>query len=191
MTYRENPELQSLLDAVEQKYGKPIISTNDFNTLSAVVRFEGRETLSPSTLKRLWGYVSHETTPRKGTLDVLSRFVGCKDFNDFRLSLLGKCTDSSCFLDTSYLAADDIEDGRVLSIGWEPNRLVKLRKLGGELFEVVENNNSKLKEGDRLMCSCYFKGLPLIVPSVHRGRETLPSYIAGKATGLNVIKLDS
>ncbi|MBQ6082397.1 MAG: hypothetical protein IJK91_07965 [Bacteroidales bacterium] len=190
MNYKRVPELQSLLDAVEKKYGAPLLSTNDFNVLSALLKFEGRETLSASTLKRLWHYVSQETTPRKATLDVLARFVGYKDFRDYRLSLLGEATESSGLLDAYTLPAEDIADGGIVIIGWEPNRLVRLRKAGDDQFEVVESLNSKLREGDRLQCSFFFKGLPLVVPWVERGGQRLPSYIAGKAKGLNLVKTD-
>ena len=182
--------MQSLLDAVEKKYGAPLLSTNDFNVLSALLKFEGRETLSASTLKRLWRYVSQETTPRKATLDVLARFVGYKDFRDYRLSLLGEATESSEFLETFTLAAEDVADGQTVVLGWEPNRLVKVVKISDDLFEVSENNNSKLREGDRFQCSFFFKGLPLVIPYVERNGQRLPSYIAGKAKGLNLVKTD-
>ena len=190
MNYKRVPELQCLLDAVEKKYGAPLLSTNDFNILSALLKFEGRESLSASTLKRLWHYVSQEVTPRKATLDVLSRFVGYKDFRNFRLALLGDESESSEFLDTYTLSADDVADGGIVVIGWEPNRIVRLRKVGKDLFEVVESLNSKLIEGDRINCSFFFKGLPLVVPSVMRGGAQLPSYIAGKAKGLNLVKIE-
>lgn len=190
MYYKQVPELQSLLSAVEKKYGAPMRSTNDFNVLSAILKFEGRESLSSSTLKRLWNYVSQETTPRKATLDVLARFVGFKDFKDYRLSQLGAITDSSAFIDTTILSADDVEPNGVVTIGWEPNRIVRLSKVGDSLFEVQESINSKLHKGDLLQCSCFFKGLPLIIPSVKRGEERLPSFIAGKANGLNLLKAE-
>jgi hypothetical protein len=190
MSYKQVPELQSLLDAVEKKYGAPLQSTNDFNVLSALLRFEGRETLSASTLKRLWGYVSQQTTPRKATLDVLARFVGCRDFRDYRLSLLGSISESSEFLDSSILAAEDIQDGGTVMIGWEPDRILKLRKVGDDLFEIIESINSKLCKGDRFQCPFFFKGLPLVVPAVERGGQRLPSYIAGKAGGLNLVKAE-
>ena len=190
MSYKQVPELQGLLDAVEKKYGAPLQSTNDFNVLSALLRFEGRETLSASTLKRLWGYVSQQTTPRKATLDVLARFIGFKDFKDYRLSLLGSISESSEFLDSSILAAEDIQDGGTVVIGWEPDRILKLHKVGGDLFEVIESINSKLCEGDSFQCPFFFKGLPLVVPEVERGGQRLPSYIAGKAGGLNLVKTE-
>ena len=191
MNYKQVPELQSLLDAVEKKFGTPLRSTNDFNVLSAVLQIEGGDALSASTLKRLWHYVSQETTPRRATLDVLSRFVGFKDFKDFRLSKLGEVNDSSAYLDNDIISADEVEDSRTLTIGWEPDRVVKLRKIGDNLFEVAESLNSKLQNGDRLQCSCFFKGLPLVVPFVERGGSRMPSYIAGKKGGLNVLRLDS
>ena len=152
------PELQSLLDAVEKKYGRPIVAHNDFNTLSVVLDHECHEILSSSTLKRLWGYVSLRTTPRKSTLD---------------------------------LSADMIPENGSLRIGWEPNRLLRIRRTGINRFEVIESHNSKLKVGDQFETSCFFKGLPLILPTVYRNGEKLPSYIAGKEKGLNLLQAES
>ena len=185
------PELQSLLDAVEKKYGRPIVAHNDFNTLSVVLDHECHEILSSSKLKRLWGYVSLRTTPRKSTLDILSKYVGYKNFSDFRTSRLGKLDDTSGYLETSYLPADEIPDGGILRIGWEPDRLLLIRRVGPILFEVVESHNSKLKAGDRFETSCFFKGLPLILPRIIRDGENLPSYIAGKEKGLNLLQVES
>lgn len=184
------PELQTLLDEVEKKYGRPIATSKDFNTLSVVLDHECHEVLSSATLKRLWGYVTLRTTPRKSTLDILSKFIGFNDFSDFRVTLLGKADDTSGYLDTTYLAAEDIPVGAVLRIGWEPNRLVRLRNTGAGWFEVIENHNSKLREGDRFETSCFFKELPLVLPFILRGEETLPSYIAGKRRGLNLIAVE-
>lgn len=185
------PELQSLLDAVEKKYGRPIVAHNDFNTLSVVLDHECHEILSSSTLKRLWGYVSLRTTPRKSTLDILSKYAGYKDFSDFRTSQHGKLDDTSGYLETSYLSADDVPENGILRIGWEPGRVLLLRRIGPILFEVVESHNSKLKAGDRFETSCFFKGLPLILATVYRDGEKLPSFIAGKEKGLNLLQVES
>ena len=184
------PELQTLLDAVEKRYGRPIAASKDFNTLSVILDHECHEVLSSATLKRLWGYVSLRTTPRKSTLDILSKYVGYKDFSDFRIALLGKAGDTSGYLDATFLAAEDVPDDGILRIGWEPNRLVRLRKTGRSRFEVIESHNSKLREGDLFEVSCFFKGLPLVVPSVIRDGQFLPSYIAGKSKGLNLISVE-
>ena len=188
MENKEIPELQMLLRAVEEKYGRPLRSTNDFNALSAIISYECREVLSASTLKRLWGYVSLRTTPRGSTLDILARFVGYRDFADFRMTLYGKEDNTSGYLETTCVLASDIPEAGELTLGWAPNRLVRLRKVGPERFEVLSSLHAKLQQGDRFDCSCFFLGLPLVLPSVERAGQTLPSYIAGKAGGLNLVR---
>ena len=70
------PELTFLLAEVEKKYNRRIATTTDFESLSVVIEHTTGELLSSSTLKRLWGYVSLNPTPRISTLDILSRFTG-------------------------------------------------------------------------------------------------------------------
>lgn len=191
MESRIIPELQALLEEVEKEYGRPVRTSKDFYILAALIEYQCREVVSSATLKRLWGYVSLQTTPRKHTLDILSRFVGYKDFGEFRASLLGKIDETSGFFDTSYLAAEDIPEGKVIRIGWEPDRILRLRRTSDIGFEVIESHNSKLIAGDRFEASCFFKGLPLVVPVVLRGDERLPAFVAGRTKGLNLLGIES
>lgn len=191
MEQKEIPELYTLLREVENKYGRPLEHTNDFRVLSALIEYECKEVVSVSTLKRLWGYVSQQTTPRSATLDVLSRFVGFKNFQDFRFSMLGASSDSSEYVNVSCVTAHDVPAGGGLTVGWAPNRLLHLKKIGEHEWEVVSSQNSKLLAGDRFEAACFFRGLPLFLPAVQRGGEVLPSYIAGKKDGLNVLTVDS
>ena len=69
------PELTFLLSEVEKKYNRRIATTTDFESLSVVIEHTTGELLSSSTLKRLWGYVSLNPTPRISTLDILSRLT--------------------------------------------------------------------------------------------------------------------
>lgn len=55
-----------------------MVTSADFNYLSEKIFEKENERLSVSTLMRLWGYRSG-VTPRKVTLDILSRFVGYAD----------------------------------------------------------------------------------------------------------------
>ncbi len=190
MEKKEIPELQTLMQEVEKRFGRQPEHTNDFRVLSALLEYECKEVVSVSTLKRLWGYVSQQTTPRESTLDILSRFVGYRDFEDFRLSQFGKMDDTSGYLDASFMSARDVQEGGIINIGWAPNRLLRLRKVGDQEWEIVKSCNSKLLEGDRFEAACFFKGLPLFLPAVVRDGRTLPSYIAGKQSGLNKLSLE-
>ena len=185
------PELQALLEEVEKEYGRPVKTSKDFYILAALIEHQCREVVSSATLKRLWGYVSLQTTPRKQTLDILSRFVGYKDFSDFRASRVGKMEETSGFFDITYLAAEDVPEGKVLRIGWEPNRLLRLKRTGDISFEIIESHNSKLLAGDRFEASCFFKGLPLMIPVVVRGEKNLPAFVAGRTKGLNLLGIEN
>ena len=67
---------------VENKMGFSLKAPTNFDALISRVLKETGETLSISTIKRLWGYVSQSSTPRLSTLSILSRFVGYRDFDD-------------------------------------------------------------------------------------------------------------
>lgn len=187
MKEKEIPELSQLLKQIEDKYGRRIATSTDFESLSVNIEYVTGEAVSSSTLKRLWGYVSLRTTPHLSTLDVLSRYVGYKDFSDFRISCLGS-SDSSAYLDTSIILTSNLAQGDVLRIGWAPNRLVRIRYEGNDKFSVVESFNSKLQAGDRFETSCLFRGLPLMLPGILRNGNMTLAYIAGKQDGLNLLE---
>ena len=179
---KEIPELQSLLEAVEKRLGAPVRTTNDFERLSAAMAYALPESLGATTLKRIWGYIPSRTTPRLSTLDLLAEFAGFKDFKDFCKKMHAE--DSSDFITRSYLTTAELDPGDTVSIGWAPNRLVKLLFKGNDQFEVLEVANARLQPGDLLTISCFFKGWPLFVPGILRDGAMTPPYIAGKAHGL-------
>ena len=180
------PELQALLEAVEQRFKGPVRTTAGFERLSAAIEYELGEGLGASTLKRLWGYIPSRTTPRLTTLDILARYAGHKDFKAFCDSL--RAEDSSDFLpERTILTTAELAEGDRVRIGWAPNRLVTLAYLGDARFEVLESINAKLQPGDRFETTCLIKGWPLFVPGILRGSSLTSPYIAGKAHGLTLI----
>ena len=181
------PELQQLLAEVEKKYARRLATTTDFETLSSVMEYEQGESLGASTLKRLWGYIPGRTTPRLTTLNVLARYIGFKDFLQYRDSLYAD--DASGFSPSrGFVAASDMTPGEKLVIGWAPNRLVTLEFLGNERFRVAESVNSKLREGDEFSQQAFFKGWPMFIPGISRSGKVTPPYVAGKTEGLNYLE---
>ena len=98
MSNKNIPELSFLLSEVEKKYGRRVATSTDFESLSVVIEMSVGELISSSTLKRLWGYVSLNPTPRIATLDVLARFVGYRNFKEFCEGL----KDSQAFISTLF-----------------------------------------------------------------------------------------
>ncbi|MBR1800957.1 MAG: hypothetical protein IJ767_05605 [Bacteroidaceae bacterium] len=72
-----------LRQAIEKVACRKIQTPKDFDFLSELLRERLDERVSTSTLKRIFGYVSSSSMPRRSTLDVLAQFVGCKEWDEF------------------------------------------------------------------------------------------------------------
>ena len=147
--------------------------------------------LSASTLKRLWGYVSLNPTPRIATLDILSRFVGHKNFKAFCESLKESKAFVSTFFTAKYQTVAELIPGVIVTVGWAPNRLVKLNYLGDFQFEVISSENSQLLPGDRFEISEIIVGYPLYISRIQRDGEYTPSYVAGRHKGVSLMKVEA
>lgn len=83
---QQEKALAKLRELIEGVVERKMKTPKDFEFLSECIFDKFHERISPTTLKRIWGYLSETTTPRKSTLDILSKFVGYdnwKDFTDF------------------------------------------------------------------------------------------------------------
>ena len=184
------PELAYLLDEVEQKYGRRIATTTDFESLSVVIEHQIGEMLSSSTLKRLWGYVSLNPTPRIATLDILSRYVGHKNFKVFCEWLKESKAFVSTFFSARCQTVSELTPGVNVTIGWAPNRIVRLIYLGSFQFEVMSSENSQLLPGDRFELTEIIVGYPLYISRILREGEYTPSYVAGRKDGISLMKIE-
>lgn len=189
MADRQIPELNYLMSLVEKKFHKAVKTSCDFAALSEEIENETNENVSTSTLKRMWGYVTMNPTPRESTLDILSRYVGKKDYRTFCHDLQNTDAFQSSFFTVDFVNARDLEQGAVLEIGWDPGRLVTLKHTEDLSFEVISSVNSKLKEGDKFQVATFAKGTPLVITKILRDGEFTPSYIAGRQDGLTHLRV--
>lgn len=182
------PELSYLLSEVERTYGRRIATSTDFEALSVMIEHQTRELISASTLKRLWGYVSLNPTPRITTLDVLARYIGQHSFKKFCNMLRESNVSVSGFFTSRCIVTSDLEIGDKIAVGWAPNRLVTLGYKGDYEFEVIASENSQLLAGDILELNEITMGYPLVVPRILRDGKYTPAYIAGRNGGINHLK---
>ena len=181
--------MQYLLELVEKQYGRKLSTTTDFESLSVIIEKATGDLLSSSTLKRLYGYVSLNTVPRKTTLDILSRFIGNRDYETFRISLSNDPQFSSRFFSAKTVTTSELKAGDRLRIGWPANRIVTLNYLGDDLFEVETSVNASLVKGDRFRQVSFMKGYPLYLSRILRDGDYTPAYVAGMNSGLNLIEI--
>lgn len=183
------PELNSLLAEVEKKYGKRVATSTDFESLSVEIEHVNGDHISPSTLKRLWGYVQSNPVPRNTTLDVLCRYVGERNFKEFCINLKKNSSSESGHFPAKYISVSEIEAGSRLLIGWNPDRLIQLVYLGDFRFRVLVAENAQLQVGDEFDSTSFSLGFPLYIPAITRKGEKMPSYIAGAFNGLTTLEI--
>lgn len=80
-----NPSgIAPLRKSIEEAVGRKIQKPRDFGFLSGRIFEQLHENISPTTLKRVWGYL-HDTDSQISitTLNILARFLGYSDFETF------------------------------------------------------------------------------------------------------------
>ena len=166
---------------LESAVGKPLQTSRDFDCLSRMIAERMRERISPTTLKRLWGYLNEENNPRKYTLNLLSRFLGYRDFEHFSQQ---QGVVQSGFVESAVLYTDELCEGDKVLLSWAPNRRCELRYLGENKFVVERVLNSKLMVGDTFVCAQFFQKELLIVSQLTREGKTMGNYAMGKQGGV-------
>lgn len=183
------PEMHYLMSLVEKKFRKNVKTSTDFYALASDIESVTCETVSASTLKRMWGYVNMAPIPRQTTLDVLAKYIGKEDYKAFCEDLKHSEAFQSRFFTADFINSCDLTPDARLEIGWDPDRKITLKYVGDCLFEVESVCNSKLLPGDRFEVANFIKGYPLYISRILRNGEYTPSYIAGRQGGLNHLRI--
>ena len=183
------PGIEELKRIVEQRYGKRLITTTDFEEFSLHLQNKYRLAVSSSTLKRLYGYVGDMHKPRVATLDQLAVYIGHRNYTAFVEWLKTISRYNSSFFNASQVLSSSLAVGDMVEIGWSPNRLLLLEYLGDSTYRVTESHNSKMQVGDTFVSGCFIIGYPLYLPNLIRNGETTPSFVAGRTGGLTIARL--
>ena len=183
------PEIEELKRIVEQRYGKRLLTTTDFEVFSLHLQKKYGLTVSSSTLKRLYGYVGDMHKPRVATLDQLAVYIGHRNYTAFVEWLKTISRYNSSFFNASQVLSSSLAVGDMVEIGWSPNRLLLLEYLGDSTYRVTESHNSKMQVGDTFVSGCFIIGYPLYLPNLIRNGEPTPSFVAGRNGGLTIARL--
>jgi hypothetical protein len=170
---------------VEQKFGSTIQYPKDCEGLSRDLKIRIKVNVSPSTLKRLFGFVAGIETPRKYTLDAIANYLGFDGWEkvlDYRTN-----KSNSSFFSVQGIESKNLKKGTMISFTYEPNRQVKLLYTGNDRFKVLESKNSKLRENDILTFSFMVLGNTFIANNVIRSKKMLGRFNAGKVNGITSI----
>ena len=175
-------DFERLKQEVETLVGRSVKTPKDFVFLSRQIEGYANETISVSTLKRMWGYVASPCKPSKYNLNLLSRMVGYPDWASFVGGQEG--LSSSRFFVKSKLIADALQKGELVKLTWCPGRVLTIMYKGNDTFEVVESINSKLAKGDTFTCPQFVEDQPLYLSNLSHPGIPLCNYVAGQNGGI-------
>ena len=184
----ETPQLDALRREVEHVSGVPLHTHSDFEQLSLDITNTIRgATISAITLERIWGYSTRKATSiSRRSLDVLSQYVGVKDWEAFlqkRKALASR--ESELFTDKAILAGD-LAEGTRLSLSWQPDRIIRIRHLGEGRFIVEDSVNSSLSPGDTFSCIQFQTGMPMYLDRFSKADgSAFGRYVIGQDHGLS------
>lgn len=188
MAKQYNPyHIECLKHDLERMFGRTCKSPADFKLFVLLIKKESGEIISDSTLRRLWGYTKSNSTTRLSTLTSLARTLGYIDWDAYVVDLIRSHRAESDFISADAINGSDLRVGDLLAMRWAPDRLATIKSLGDCRFEVVEQENSKLRRGDTFKALFFKTGVPMSCSDLVRDGKLLGNYIAGEANGLTEI----
>ena len=179
-------QLKDLCDRVEQTYGKPVSTPLQFEALADNIFRRTGKLLSPTTLKRLWGYLKEPMKPRRSTLDVLAGYCGWHDYGDFTNGNTPE--NESGNVGTDVINADkDMKRGDRIRLMWPPARVCEIEYLGELEWRVVASEGTRLSPGDTFSCALIMAGEPLYLDNLVHGDNRPGVYVCGRKSGVTFL----
>ena len=182
-----SPEIIELKKRIEEDLNREMLTPKDFFFLACAIQERTKQTVSPATLKRLWGYVDGTEQARNSTLEILSKFLGFENWQGFVKDI--SRDSGSNPLSSLHINTDDLKVGDRLYVSWKPDRRCTFHYLGHQQFIVEHAENSKLKVGNTFTCSLFILNEPLYLTDLVQENNPPVAFVVGTRGGLCELKL--
>ena len=182
-----NDKIRLLKRQIEISVAKTPVSPKDFEELRERIFALTGSLVSPTTLKRLWGYLEENISPRVYTLSILARFVGFRDWEHFCSYVDNQTTEteSNPVMARHINVAKDLCKGDTVILRWLPDRVCKVVYKGELTFEIIESVNTRLMAGQEFTCAFIIEGEPLYINGLTTGKTKTVGYVCGKRNGVS------
>ncbi len=174
-------------ELITKQFGRDLKIPTDFNDLSDDIKDKTGELISVNTLKRLFGWLPG-VEPRESTLDILARYAKYGSWKIMEKEWTGKSSEIGK-ISATIVYPEQLHNGQTVVIKYEPNRTLRLKKINGNDFEILDASSSKLQKGDIMVILSINKGLPFIAKEVWRKGQNIGSYQGGKGSGIQFIEV--
>lgn len=177
---------QFTIEQIIEMFGKPIRYPSDYMELSLAIEKTVGQPISTNTVKRLLGFIVEDREPRLYTLDIISKYLGYENWDNYVMSDTHKVSQFKSFGGIFYF---NLRLNDQIEFHYLPDRKALIQYSGKRgVFQVVKAENSKLQVGDEISVSQFLLNHPVFMKKVMRNGDNLGSYVAGKAGGLSFLK---
>lgn len=183
-------EIACLRYMIEQSIGQQVSSPADFQMLKDEIFKRIGISVSLSTLKRIWKYVSVYTNPTKHTLSTLAQFIGFHNWDDF-LDNYNDDVDSSHRVLGSLVSVSSCALGSHIHVRWAPDRRCIFEHRGDGNFVIVASENSKLQIGDSFHLTDIVIGEPLYLYNFVHTDSPPAIFVIGQNGGISEVKIEN
>lgn len=183
-----HPVLPQLRKAVENTFGHNLQSQSNIWDFIEVIHHQ----LNEDTIRRLWGQRKDAyTTVRRSTLDILSQYVGTKDWDDFVQTYQNAAgVESDLHTHTQRIGIEELEIGDRIEFTWLPDRVCIAEYDGNAIFRIIMvRNSSGLVCEDTFLCRVFIVGEILLLDQLTRSGSVLGCYRVGISSGLSSVRL--
>lgn len=180
-------DLESLRREVEKTAGIEARTPKQFEELVEKIYSRTGYLLSPTTLKRLWGYLDEPVKPRIATLDILACFCGWADYSEFERGY-SREVESGNVGSSVIRAGENIHKGERVRLFWQPSRMCLIEYLGAQNWKVIESEGTRLQPGDTFSCPLIVSGEPLYLDRLLHQDTRTGLYVIGRRTGITFQK---
>ena len=181
--------IENIRKSVEETCGYVPKVIHNFNDLSISISVKTGRNISPTTLRRIWGYQESDKhiQPSLYTLDTLSCYAGYKTWDEFCKCTTAPSTNSSRFINNDSLYTSEIPVDSIIRLTWNPNRQVFAQYLGSNTFKIIESINSKLQAGWMFKCSVFIKNMSLCISILQEDDSEPQMYCCGIKGGIDYL----
>lgn len=177
--------MERLKKDIETALKHRMLTPKDFDFLSKSIFERLRIMLSPTTLKRMWGYLDEAVVPRKSTLSILAKFLGYNDWDDYckRADESPEC-ESNPIISRSLDVMKELVEGDEVELTWHPGRICRTMYLGKSKFQVISSEKTHLMAGDTFECDFIVDNEALYLSNLRHGTDDFTGYVCGKKNGV-------
>lgn len=179
--------INSIKADILEKIRRTLESPADFDYLSQEIQKSCGETVSSTTLKRIFGYIPSISVTRLSTLSVLARYLGYSGWSTYIQAKNNNQTLNSGFVATRTIVTSSLNIGDIVHFEWSPDRVCEVEFLGGDRFIITLSKNTKLQIGDTFQTSAFVNGIAFTAVNLKQVRgvnSRVQNYSVGQESGI-------